>query len=69
MDPGGVWETEPQMPPGGPLTAATGGWVCVGTQCRRVYPEWDEIPSFLRQEAGILIGAAYADLTEPHVRD
>lgn len=68
-DPGGEWDTAPQVPPGGPLTAASGGWVCDGTECRRVYLVWDDIPSFLRQESGILSAAAHADVTETQVRD
>jgi len=64
-EPADVWEAAPQVPPGGSFTPATGGWVCAKADCRRVYPVWDAIPSFLRGEAGLLTATAHAGLFQP----
>ncbi len=67
-EPGGDWETPPQIPAGAQGTGATGGWVCVDVACRRVYPVWDGIPNFLRQEAGVLTAGAHAGLPDAPAR-
>lgn len=63
-EPDRCWETPPQMPPGATRRADAGGWVCFRAECRRVYLVWEGIPTFLRQEAGVLTVPAHAELRE-----